>query len=244
MRPMRSKRKPTKLLKGSKNFWDQEYKQAGHLALSSEPSEDLLKFLRYIEREYGRSFLNIKASALDLGCGNGRNLVYISQTYGMRGVGYDISEEAVRQAQTMSEDLPLQYEARSIAGDLGVADASQTVVLDMMTSHFLNAAERDHLVKEIARVLRPNGWLFFKTFLLDEDRNAERLLREHPGSEPGTYIHPAIGVAEHVFTEQEIDELLSPYFVIHKVTKSHRHLSHGRAFKRRSISVYAEKKGM
>ena len=81
-----------------------------------------------------------------------------------------------------------------------------------------------------------------KTFLREEDKNAEELLREYPAGEPGSYIHPKIGVPEHVFWENEIITELDPYFTVHKVLKSHRHLSHGRAFKRRSISIYAQKK--
>jgi len=79
-------------------FWDAEYKDGGHLALSMNPSEDLEKFVRWLEREEGRKVLNITSSVLDLGCGNGRNLIWLSETYGMRGVGYDISSEAVKQS--------------------------------------------------------------------------------------------------------------------------------------------------
>ena len=223
-------------------FWNKEYKQKDHLRLSENPSEDLMKFTRHLEREYGRAYLNPLASALDLGCGNGRNLVYLSKTFGMRGIGYDISSEAIAQAQKLSAGLPLTYEIRSIAGEISLPDGSQTLVLDMMTSHFLNNAERENLYTEILRVLKPGGWLFLKTFLRDEDTHAERLLREHPGGEAGSYIHPEIKVEEHVFTEDEITEELGRHFFVHKVLKSHRHKDeHGRPGKRRSISLYAQK---
>ncbi len=227
--------------KTSQNFWDNEYKDGDNLALSTNPSEDLVKFTRWLEREHGRLFLNPIASVADLGCGNGRNLIYLSTTYGMRGFGCDISKEAISQAKKRSKDLPLQYEARSIAEALPLEDASQTLVLDMMTSHFLTSDQRVAFKHEIARVLKPGGWLFFKTFLLDEDKHAKRLLSEHPAAEAGSYIHPKIGVAEHVFTEEEIVELLSDRFIIHKVLKSHGHLRTRGAAKRRSISVYAQK---
>lgn len=233
-----------------KQFWDKEYKQAGqedgHLALSAEPSEDLQKFTRWMEREYGRQYLNPLASVMDLGCGNGRNLLYMARDFGMRGVGYDISDEAIRQARAAAKDFPaLGFHVRSIAEPLFVPDASQTIVLDMMTSHFLNTEERVKLLKEIVRVLKSGGWLFFKTFLRDEDAHAERLLREAPSGEEGTYIHPRIGVPEHVFAEDEIVDLLSNDFSIHKIARSHRHLSRDKkgklAGKRRSVSVYAQK---
>lgn len=225
----------------SQQFWNKEYKKAGHLALSANPSEDLLKFTRFLERESGTKWLSPKTTVLDVGCGNGRNLIYLAKTYGVKGIGYDISTEAIAQARKASEGLPITYEVRSIAGDFDLPSESQSIVLDMMTSHFLGEEERAALHDEIARVLRPGGWLYFKTFLLDEDKNAERLLKEYPTDEAGTYIHPKIGVPEHVFTEEEIENQFKDFFTIHRILRSHRHLRKGGPGKRRSISVYAEK---
>ncbi len=222
-------------------FWNKEYKTGNHLALSQNPSEDLAKFTRWLERAYGREYLNPLASVLDLGCGNGRNLIYLAKNFGMKGVGYDISHEATAQAKRGSVDLKIEYQTRSIAQPLLVPDESQTLVLDMMTSHFLKHEERVNLLNEIVRVLRPGGWLFLKTFLRDEDEHAERLLRESPAEEAGSYIHPKIGLAEHVFTETEIDQALAGKFHVEKTLKSHGHLRKGSGGKRRSISVYAQK---
>ena len=223
-------------------FWNNEYKKGGHLKLSEEPSEDLVKFTGWLIREHGREFLNPIASIADLGCGNGRNLIYLSKTFAVRGTGFDISEEAISQAKKLSVDLPLTYRTHTISDPLPLPDNSQTLVLDMMTSHFLNESERKSMQSEVVRVLKPNGWLFWKTFLLDEDSHAKRLLNENPAEEMGSYIHPKIGVSEHVFTEAEITESLAENFIVHKITKSHRHRIGGAAGKRRSISVYAQKK--
>jgi len=222
-------------------FWDAEYKEGGHLALSVNQSEDLEKFTRWHLREYGKETLNITSSVLDIGCGNGRNLIWIAENFGMRGVGYDISSQAVAQARKRSIELNLNltYEARSIAGDIPLPSNSQSLVLDMMTSHFLKADERAHLIHEIYRVLRPGGFLFYKTFLLDEDIHAKRMILENPTDEKNTYIHPKIGVPEHVSTQEEIEDLYGKFFTIHKIQKSHRH--RGKGAKRRSIVVYLEK---
>ncbi len=227
--------------KSAKDFWDEEYQNKKHLTLSDEPSDDLIKFSRFVERQEGRKQLNQLSSVLDLGCGNGRNLIYLSKTFGARGVGYDISSEAIRFAKKNSVGLPIFFGVKSIASDLSLPDKSQNFVLDMMASHFLNSDERISLIQEIARVLKSRGWFFWKTFLLEDDGHARRLLRDHPGSETGSYIHPKMNVAEHVFTETEILDLLKNHFVIHKMIKSQRHRQDGKAFKRRSIAVYAER---
>lgn len=223
-----------------KKFWEKEYKdkKRGIFTLSENPSEDLEKFTRWMERNFGRKFLNPLSSVLDIGCGNGRNLVYLAQNFGTKGVGIDISSEAISRAKNLSAGLPISYEVKNISKGIPfIADKSQTIVLDMMVSHYLKEEDRDHLVSEIHRVLKPDGWFFWKTFLLDGDTHAERLLKESPAGESGTYIHPIIKLPEHVFTEKEIREILEGKFFIHKIHKSYRHTEG----KRRSISVYAQK---
>lgn len=223
-------------------FWNKEYRKRDHLALSENPSEDLIKFTRALLRVQGRAVLNPTSSVLDVGCGNGRNLVYLSKEFGVRGIGYDISQEAITQAKKLGVDLPLSFKVHSIETPIPLPNESQTLILDMMVSHTLTKAGREALLKEMVRVLKPGGWLFFKTFLKEGDRNVTRLLKEHPGSETGSYIHPEIGVEEHVFTEAEIEDMLAENFTIHRMIRSHGHLKGGRAHKRRSISVYAQKR--
>lgn len=224
-----------------RHFWNKEYQTSEHLALSSAPSEDLQKFARFLERESKREFLNPRSLAVDLGCGNGRNLIYLAESYGMRGVGYDISDIAIGEAQKASQDLPIEYEVRSIAEPLPIKDESATLVLDMMTSHFLKRGERERLREEIVRILRPGCWFFFKSFLAEDDINVKMLLRDHPADEENAYIHPRMGVYEYVWTEDSVREFWEPYFEIHRLYKSHKHIRRGRAGKRRTLSVYMQK---
>ena len=222
-------------------FWDNEYKNADHLKLSSDHSEDLEKFTRYIIRQKRVDILTQNASALDVGCGNGRNVIFLAREFGLKGIGYDISVSAIDQAKAASTEFDITYTPRSIAGPLEVPDNSQTLVLDMMTSHFLNQKERTFLRDEIYRVLVPGGFLFMKTFLADEDLHTRRLLRDFPGKEAGSYVHPVIGVDEYVYSLEALTDFLSEKFIVHKIYKSHRHVLKGKARKRRTVSIYVEK---
>lgn len=222
-------------------FWDKEYSQAEHLALSENASADLEKFTRWLLRETKRTILNPTNSVVDCGCGNGRNLIMLAHEFDMHGYGFDSSSAAIKEAQKMSDGLSLTYETRSMSKTLPLEDNSQALALDMMASHFLKAEERAQLRDEIYRVLKPGGYLFMKTFLKDGDLHTEQLLKDRPGSEPGTYIHPVIGVAEYIYGEDELKEFLGEKFIIHKTYASHKHKSKGKARKRRTISVYAQK---
>lgn len=222
-------------------FWDNEYKNADHLRLSTDHSEDLEKFTRFVIRRNRGDILGVGQSVLDVGCGNGRNVIFLANTFNMKGIGYDISAAAVSQAAAASKGLDLTYTARSIAGPLDVPDSSQSLVLDMMTSHFLNESERHFLRDEIYRVLMPGGFLYMKTFLADGDLHTRRLLKDYPGKEAGAYTHPVIGVDEYVYDEETLVNFLSEKFIVHRIYRSHKHVLKGRARKRRTISIYVEK---
>lgn len=226
---------------GGTSFWDKEYAHGGHLKLSDDAGEDFVKFTRWLQRQTSKEFLNPTMSALDLGCGNGRNLHYLHDTFGMHGVGYDTSSAAIKQAKLGDTGGALHFEVRSIAGAIPLPNDSQALALDMMSSHFLSRSEREHMRDEVYRILRPGGWFFVKTFLRDGDLHTRRLLKEFPAKEDGTYIHPVMNVPEHVYYEEELMAFLEEKFIVHKTYRSHKHISHGKARKRRTISVYAQK---
>lgn len=226
-------------------FWDREYTNPEHLKLSERESADLAKFTRWLVRQKRTDILQPGLSTVDAGCGNGRNLLWLASEFGMQGVGVDISSAAIAQARRMTQTLDLggtiDYHVGSAGAPLPAADASQVLALDMMTSHFLNVDERRALRDELHRTLIPGGFLFMKTFLRDEDGHTERLLREAPGPEEGSYIHPVMGVPEYVYYESDLRAFLEERFIVRQIYRSHRHKSKDGRGKRRTISIYAEK---
>jgi SAM-dependent methyltransferase len=223
-------------------FWDSEYRNPEHLALSTEPGEDFLKFTRWLGRGAFAHVLSPGHTALDFGCGNGRHLLYLASTFGLQGAGFDSSATAIRSATQAAAGLPLSFTTRSIAGTYPTLTNDSThLCFDLMASHYLNSTERLVLRDEIFRLLVPGGFFLMKTFLRDDDLHSERLIKEHPGPEPSSYIHPVIGVPEYVYTEAVLTAFLQEKFIIHKVYRSHQHRFHGRARKRRTITIYAQK---
>lgn len=239
MKPNFTKKKKRKV--HGATFWDQEYTNPQHLKLSENESEDLAKFTRWLARRERLDILSAPSSVIDAGCGNGRNLIYLAREFGLLGVGIDISSAAIAQAKRASVDLPISYSVGNAGDLLKLEDSSQALALDMMTSHFLDAAGREQLRDELFRVLAPGGYLFMKTFLKDLDLHTKRLIAEQPGQEEGSYIHPVMGVAEFVYSEEELVNFLSEKFIVRKIYRSHKHAFKGRARKRRTISIYAEK---
>jgi ubiquinone/menaquinone biosynthesis C-methylase UbiE len=228
----------------SKKFWNREYAVPRHLLLSDEPAEDMGTFARWAVRNAEWFPFPKGGSVIDIGCGNGRNLIALAKEFNMKGYGMDISDIAIQQAKILGKGLEIEWKVADMSEALPVPDQSADVVLDMMSSHVLKKAERDNLLKEVVRVTKPYGWFFLKTFIMDGDMHAKRLIKDHPGGEENSYIHPKMGHYEYVWTEEKIRETFAPYFKIFKMNKSYKHVTRdGKPHKRRTISVYMERKG-
>jgi ubiquinone/menaquinone biosynthesis C-methylase UbiE len=232
--------------KSKKNqFWNNEYKEASHLQLSEDPAGDLLSFVKWVNRNAEWPAFNMGGFVLDIGCGNGRNIGNLCEQYHMKGLGFDISDTAIKMAKEKFVHLKsLHFIKQSMFEPVDLPAESVDVVLDMMVFHFLDDAKRQSYVKDKARVMKPFSWMLLKTFVLDNDQNAIRMIKDYPtpDKEHNSYMHPKFKALEHVFTEEELTELLSPYFKIHKMIKSYKHFKDGKPYKRRTVSVYLERK--
>ena len=240
-----------------KDFWNDEYRDPGYFALSTVVSSDLEKWVRWMQKEFGKDAFRPGLTVLDLGTGNGRNLLYLCERFGMNGVGFDISEEGIKQARQSFEKQNLggqaqkagenmkdkvKFDIRSIADPFLLEDESVDIVLDMMASHFLKEDNRKDYLKELLRVLKPGGYLFFKSFYAPGDMHAKKLIKESNTGEENSYIHPKMKVYEYVWTDEAIQKFFGPHFNILHKEASHKHFNKGKPNKRRSIVVYMEKK--
>lgn len=226
--------------KDVKTTWTSEYANPEFFSMSEKPGSEVVKFVRHIRKEYGEDYFKY-VNGLDVGCGNGRNLIYMAE-HGAKGVGFDIASSAIDQAKKLAVGLPLKFYTQPIAGRLPAEDASVDVVLDVMATHCLNAAEREIYRNELMRVMAPDSYLFIKTFVWEGDEHARRLCQQYPAKEEHAYIHPRLGVFEHVWPEKELLEFLAPLGTVEFAQKSNGYQRWGgQPYKRRYIVVYLKR---
>lgn len=229
-----------------KEFWNKEYKDPGMFALSDEVSSDLVKFTRWMQKEYGRDSIRPDSVVLDAGCGNGRNLLWLNENFRVKGYGYDISEEAIaianKNASKQKWGNKLTFTVRSLDELLPLPDESVDIVIDAMSSHFLKNVERARFISEIGRVLKPQGVLFFKSFYAERDTHTKELLEKHGAGEDNAYIHPKLKVYEYVWTDEALEESFGDKFMPMAKFASGKHHIKGKPAKRRSVVVYFERK--
>jgi SAM-dependent methyltransferase len=230
------------------DFWNREYQEGEHFSLSDKPGSELVKFVRWFRREQAHMDFSMM-QVLDVGCGNGRNLLYLADQYDARGAGFDLSVSAVEQANARAAVGNLTERVRfyphNLANPIPEPSDSVDLVVDMMVSHCLRASERAQYKQEVLRLLPPGGFVMIKTFLREGDQHAVRMMHDYPGGEEGSYIHPMIGIYEFVTTERAFREFWEDEFIIHLLNKSHGYTRLGGnvPYKRRYMVAYLERKG-
>jgi SAM-dependent methyltransferase len=222
-----------------KAFWNAEYATHEHFALSNTVIEELERFTRYIERNHGG--MPRKQHVLDVGCGNGRNIIWLGNEYDATGTGFDFSETALTEAHKEAGNVRVNFRIQDIADRFPEENDTYDMVIDFMSSHILVGPARNTYLQEVLRVLKPGGWFVLKTLLRDDDGHASRLLKEAGTDIQGVYIHPKTGAKEYAGSEDELTTELSPYFDIEKKQKSHAHKLDGKPNKRRFIVYYLVK---
>jgi len=139
-------------------FWDEQYRKKGRV-WGDRPSELAKVAFQYLQGHMPNQELNI----LDIGCGYGRDALYLSKNANWRILGIDVSEEAVGIAsrtalESGTENVEFEHQDfRELQG--GECD----IILSSNVYQILRTDERKEFRETIARILNPSGLLFFST---------------------------------------------------------------------------------
>ena len=130
--------------------WDSRYQDTKLFA--NEPA--------YVLKEYGY-LLPEHGAALELAAGLGANTLYLAQR-GLNCTAWDISPVAMERlsAQAVAQGLTIECQARDVIAHPPPPQSFDLIVV----SRFLERS----LCPSIINALRPNGLLFYQTFIRDK----------------------------------------------------------------------------
>lgn len=144
-----------------KEVWEQEHSaQKGFTAMHTlKPSQAVPAFTDFLIQS---GFTPAETHILDMGCGKGRNSVYLA-TRGFHVTGTDFSDKALQDAKQRSLEYPslIQYEVVDLVKEWPFGNNHFDAIIDCNTSIYIPDKERPFAIGEANRVLKPGGYYLF-----------------------------------------------------------------------------------
>jgi len=219
--------------------WENEYKQSQLVTLGDKPQNDVLRFLKWLDKEEKVSLSEM--TVLDLGCGTGRNSNYLSEL-GNEVTGLEISRTALSLAKKRDTESRVNYIQKSIGESYSFPDQTFDLILDITSSNSLDEKERSIYLRETYRVLKDGGHFLVRALCKDGDKNAKNLIKISPGKEHDTYIMKELNLTERVFSLEDFRILYSPLFEVRKLMRRSGYTKfRGRSYKRNYLIAYLQK---
>lgn len=190
--------------------WDYEYAEAQVIPSSTRgaPSQALLLFSELL------GFRNMKR-ALDAGCGNGRNSLYLA-CLGLQVVALDFSPVALAEVRKRASKADLLDKITEHEHNLEVQLPFEPESFDLCLDfyvfcHFLNEQLKRHYVAELWRVTKPGGYTLSALFSPCDEYYRGFVTT---GGEPIIVKDPANGIVKQLYTKENFKKWFVPPFEI------------------------------
>ena len=172
-----------------------------------EPCEESYYYVEKWKRE-GRK------SVLDLGCGLGRHSVLFAK-YGFKVTAVDISDDALSQLKKLSKELGIDIACRKAdMEELPFADNAFDCIFAMHAAGHTDSAGMDRVMKEIKRVLKPDGTVFMTLCSKETWTYAQSGLQKLDGNTIIKTEGPEQGVPHYFVDQEDIKNLFSDFELV------------------------------
>jgi SAM-dependent methyltransferase len=189
--------------------WQKEYQQAQGIPTSTrnKPSSALGRFLEFAQKNQ----LKLGRSVIDLGCGKGRNSLYLANL-GFQVTALDfipsVLDEVKNKAKKQYTNLKVQTVKANLSKSLPFSTGQFDWAIDIVSSVSLNLKEMKFFVSEVERVLKPKGIFLTYVHSRDDGYLGPRV------DEAGFYQVPETGLMEHAWRKTELKQLYDEWQIL------------------------------
>lgn len=132
------------------NIWNELHKD---FAQNNTPKYD-----EWLD-EFESIISNIETEIIDLGCGvTGNNTLYLLEK-GKKVISCDFANEALNAVKNIKGSKTLLFDMLDI---FPFKDNSTDLIIADLSLHYFKEKDTKRIISEIKRVLKPNGYLFFR----------------------------------------------------------------------------------
>lgn len=221
--------------------WSREYADKGiPSSFRNEPSGAVLDFAEFLKQRDA-----LRGVAIDLGCGAGRNSLYLASC-GLKVHALDYTENALAQLRQARQSLGLTdqiaIECQSVTDPWPVEPASIDVAIDTFCyKHQIATANRAQYRHEFARALRPGAY-FLLTLAGIDDGYYGPLLADSPDRTNRVIRDPANGIASVLYTPEHVEEEFAGILRFLRHTNKRKvGLMHGKEYLRSTHVFFAQR---
>ncbi|MHA1669478.1 MAG: class I SAM-dependent methyltransferase [Promethearchaeota archaeon] len=184
--------------------WNSIFKEKGKVF--TKPHPDMMSIASYLKERNSKCIL-------DLGCGTGRHLIFFANK-GFEVHGFDAALDGIKIAKKWlaENNLNCNLTMHRMEETFPYKDSFFDAVISIQVIHHNIIEKVKFTVREIERVLKPNGMIFITIPMpkLFSNKNPWKLKR----IEKGTYLPqsgPEKGLPHHFFTEREIYDVFNGF---------------------------------
>ena len=201
-------------MRKQEQIWEREHREQKALPRlnSVEPYSGIVSFAEYLTNQQ----LEPPRKVVDIGCGKGRNAIYLA-TIGYEVYGLDYISFAIDATHQLAErknisdrvhlhrveiDKPWPFTAHFF-----------DIAIDCFSSINIETAEgRSVYMQEMYRTLKPGGYAFV-TVVSANDEIESDLIKHFPGKEKNSTLWPSNGKFQKDYDEQELREFYREFHI-------------------------------
>jgi ubiquinone/menaquinone biosynthesis C-methylase UbiE len=181
-----------------------------------KPHEDMARIAKLLKKENAKKIL-------DVGCGSGRHVVYLAQK-GFDVWGIDDSQEGINLSNNWLKKIKLtaNLKVASFFKKFPFENNYFDAVISTWSIHHGKEKQVKFSIKEIERVLKPNGIVYISVTSTFKNRPIEEKVK----IEPHTWVVTKgleKGVPHHIFTKQMVKSYFKNFEILdlHKDSIGH-----------------------
>lgn len=198
-----------------KEIWHREHLTSETLPslAQADPSDSVIKFVDHLKKH---ALLDRK-KVVDIGCGKGRNALYLAQM-GLEVYAFDFIGSAIRYAQNKAQqqhiDHKIHFSEASMDLPWNFPDNHFDFALDCFASIDIETKQgRDVYKNELFRTLKPGGLALVCVVAASDEFEAE-LIKNNPGAEPNSSLWPQNGKFQKNYDERELKNFYASFSIV------------------------------
>ncbi len=203
-------------------IWLKEHGSQAMLPALAEqkPASGVVKFIDFLKSQS----VDIKGRAIDIGCGRGRNTVYLAEL-GLDVFAVDYIQPALDSAQKLAESKGVAEKVHLIHAAIDepwdFPNDYFDFAIDCFSSIDIETKEgRQTYKNELLRTLKHGGYALVRVVSADDEWEIEAA-KNATGSEPNSVIWKENGKFQKNYDEQELGDFYKDFMVlrIEKISK-------------------------